>query len=171
MTRMSVVFALLCSAAAWAVLTSAGPVFAADAGPSHSQRLMAKARTLSQRLDRDPRQLPIHLEFEERRGPLRGAVYSIVEQRYETVSKALGRPASWCEILLLHFNVKSCTYGERTGDHLLTLYLGRKFYQEPEAAHRLPLSFEVLNSDPEYFEISGIDQVFDATGTAMKPGD
>ncbi len=154
MTRVSVVSALLRSAAAWVVLTGAGPVFAADAEPSHSQRLVAKARTLSQRLDRDPRQPPIHLEFEDKRGRLRGAVYSIVEQRFETVSEALGRPASWCELLPLHFNVKSCTYGKRTGDQLLTLYFGRKFYQEPEAAHRLPLSFEVLSSDPEYFEIS-----------------
>ncbi len=115
---------------------------------------MAKARTLSQRLDRDPRQLSIHLEFEERRGWLRGAVYSIVEQHFETVRESLGHPATWCEILPLHFNVKSCTHGKRTGDQLLTLYFGRKFYQKPEAVHRLPLSFEVLSSDPEYFEIS-----------------
>ncbi len=154
MTRVSVVSALLCSAAAWVVLTGAGPVFAADAEPSHSQRLVAKARTLAQRLDRNRRQLPIHLEFEEARGRLRGDVYSIVEQRFETVSEALGRPASWCQILPLHFNVKSCTYGERTGDQLLTLYFGRKFYREPEAAHRLPLSFEVLSSEQDYFEIS-----------------
>ncbi len=130
MTRGSVVSALLCSAAAWLVLTGAEPVFAADAEPSHSQRLVAKARTLSQRLDRDPRQLSIHLEFEERRGWLRGAVYSIVEQHFETVRESLGHPASWCEILSLHFNVKSCTHGKRTGDQLLTLYLGRKFYSE-----------------------------------------
>ncbi len=116
--------------------------------------MVAKARTLAQRWDRDPRQLPIHLEFEEPRGRFRAAVYSIVEQRFGTVSEALGRPANWCEILPLHFNVKSCTYGPRTGDPLLTLYLGRKFYQEPDAAQRLPLSFEVLSAEPDYFEIS-----------------
>ncbi len=65
LTRVSVVSALLCSAAAWVVLSGAGPVFAADAEPFHTQRLVAKARTLSQRLNRDPRQLRIHLEFED----------------------------------------------------------------------------------------------------------
>ncbi len=140
--------------AAVLVFTGAGPVFAADAEPSDSERLVTKARTLAQRWDRDPRQIPIHLEFEEARGRLRGAVYSIVEQPFGTVSEALGRPASWCEILPLHFNVKSCTYAKRTGDQPLTVYLGRKFYQEPDAARRLALSFQVLSADQDYFEIN-----------------
>ena len=50
------------------------------------------------------------------------------------LSAALGSSVRWCEILPLHMNVKACTYAA-SGDSL-TLYLGRKFYQDPDDAYQ-----------------------------------
>jgi hypothetical protein len=141
-------------APAWALLSGAGQAVAAAAAPSPSGYQTAALRTLYERLEAKPSELPVHVESENEHGRLRGEVYSIVERRFDTVREALTLPASWCELLPLQFNVKSCTY-EKRGQHTwLTLYLGRKFFQEPEAAHRLELSFEVPRSGEGDFEIS-----------------
>lgn len=144
----------LCLAPAWALLTCPGPAATAAAPPSPPADRAAELRVLFERLEAQPSELPVQVESEHERGRLRCDVYSVVEQQIDSVRDALTLPASWCEILPLQFNVKSCTYGERDRKPLLTLYLGRKFFQEPEATHRLELSFEVLRSSPAGFEIA-----------------
>jgi hypothetical protein len=152
----------LCLAPGLTPLTSAGSAAAAAETPSPSGHQAghgaghgaAELRTRFEQLGAKPSELPVHVESEHEQGHLRCDVYSIVEQRIDTVRDALTLPANWCEILPLQFNVKSCTYGERGRESLLTLYLGRKFFQEPEAAHRLELSFEVPRSGPDGFEIA-----------------
>jgi hypothetical protein len=135
---------------AWALLSGAGQA----AAPSTSGHQMAVLRSLFERLEAKSSELPVHVESEDARGRLRGEVYSIVEQRFDTVREALTLPASWCELAPLQFNVKSCTYGKRGRHTWLALYLGRKFFQEPEATHRLELSFEVPHSGRDDLEIT-----------------
>jgi hypothetical protein len=144
----------LCLTPGWSLLTCAGSAAAAAATSSPSGYRAAELRTLFERLETKASELPVHVESEHEQGHLRCDVYSIVEQPIDTVRAALTLPASWCEILPLQFNVKSCTYGKRDREPLLTVYLGRKFFQEPKAAHRLELSFEVPRSDPTGFEIA-----------------
>jgi hypothetical protein len=145
---------ILCLAPAWALLTGAGPAVAAATIPTSPSHQVAGLRTFSERLEATPSELSVHVESQHEHGHLHCDVYSIVEQRFDTVRDALTLPASWCEIMPLQFNVKSCTYGKRGRDALLTVYLGRKFFQKPEAAHHLELSFEVPRSDPDGFEIA-----------------
>ncbi len=103
--------------------------------------------------DRWPEPLPIHIEFDQQGGLSSGEVYSIVDAPFARVAEALRRPESWCDILPLHFNVKSCVHSPRNGGWLLTVYIGWKTYQRPRSAYRLPLQFAIQRSDLSRFEV------------------
>lgn len=152
--------------AAWFLGAHFRPAAASDAVPSRVDQRLAELRRVAAQLEQSPLQLPVHIESEQTRGRLQGDVYSIVEQPLDAVAVALTSPESWCEILPVQLNVKGCTHGEadqanqrrrddsNAGQRLLTLYIGRKFYQEPEAAHPLPLDFEVVRTDEESLQIA-----------------
>jgi len=138
----------------WVVVALAAPAAASDAASSGFEHRIAELKVFAEQLEQSSLSPPVHVESEETTGRLRGDVYSIVEQHFETVDGALALPASWCEILPLQLNVKACTNGGNGRDRLLTLYLGRKFYQKPEAAHPLLLTFEVLHWSESGLEIA-----------------
>ena len=69
------------------------------------------------------------------------------------LSAALGSSVRWCEILPLHMNVKACTYAA-SGDSL-TLYLGRKFYQDPDDAYQIQYRFK-SNTGDSYFSAEAL---------------
>jgi hypothetical protein len=138
----------------WVLIAAPAPAVAVDGTSLGFEHRVAGLKNLVGQLEQSPLALPIHVESEETSGRLRGDVYSIVEQRFDTVVDALELPANWCEILPLQLNVKACTHSVHDRDQLLTLYLGRKFFQKPESAHPLPLTFEVTNSNATGFELA-----------------
>jgi hypothetical protein len=145
----------LCIALLWALVASATAVAPAAAGvSSHVEQPGAKLQDLVAQIEQSPLPLPVHIESEQTDSRLRGDVYSIVEQRFDSVRDALTLAANWCEILPLQTNVKACTHGTDGQDQLLSLYIGRKFYQKPEATHLLPLTFEVPDSSESGLEIA-----------------
>jgi len=152
--------------AAWVAGAAAGVSPARGDGSAPLEHRIAELRSVAAQLEQSPLQLPIHIESKQTQGRLQGDVYGIVEQRFDTTSDALRSPAHWCEILPLQINVKACTHGEprreapshlddtESRDRRLTVYIGRKFYQEPEAAHRLLLDFELVHAREDFFEIA-----------------
>jgi hypothetical protein len=48
------------------------------------------------------------LESTQSSGDLKGDVYAVVEHPFSTVQQALVSPEHWCDILILHLNVKRC---------------------------------------------------------------
>ena len=83
----------------------AAPATAIDAASLGSEHRNAELKVFAEQLEQSPLSPPVHIESEQTRGRLRGDVYSIVEQQFETVDAALALPASWCEILPLQLNV------------------------------------------------------------------
>ena len=86
---------------------------------------------------------PLHLESEERRQEVRGRVVAILEVPLPALRTALATPRAWCEILFLHYNIKSCVYREQGEDAELSLSVGRKHYQDPEVARQTRLVLHV----------------------------
>ena len=84
----------------WA-LAAAGPVQAQDAAA-----LNARDAALSGALSNNPFQRPLVLESSERDDGLRGDIHARVEQPFAVVGPALQGIDRWCDILVLHLNVK-----------------------------------------------------------------
>jgi hypothetical protein len=79
-----------------------------------------------------------HIASEEGHRSVRGEASGVVDHPFEAVERALAQEASWCEILVLPFNVKRCVQAPGA---TLTLYLSPKAEGTIEHAYRLDLRF------------------------------
>lgn len=95
---------------------------------------------------------PLVLESTQTSGDLKGDVYAIVEHPFAMVQQALQAPEHWCDILILHLNVKRCRAGGGT-PKMLNLNVGRKFDQPIEDAYQLNFSYSVVAATPEYLQV------------------
>jgi len=116
------------------------PVWASDDGALQLRKLYQELRDLSQRT---PFGVPLRMHSEERNDQVTAEVFAIFEHPFDTVKAALSSPASWCEIAPLNVTVKACTYQIQPHETLLTLYIGRKYYQRPQEAASQPYQFVV----------------------------
>jgi len=97
--------------------------------------------------------MPLEVQSNASDGMMTGDVYGELDQPFAAIAALLADPARWCEFLPLSFNVKSCTQERRADRTQLTLYAGRKQYQTPDEAYRLPYRFEVATSTPGFLKV------------------
>jgi len=116
-------------AASVAIALSLSPAaFAQDAAT-----LKARYEALQDKFANNQFGRPLVLESKEASGDLKGDVYAIVDYPYSTVQQALVSPEHWCDILILHLNVKRCKASSGT-PKMINLNVGRKFDQPVEDA-------------------------------------
>ena len=91
---------------------------------------------------------PIVLEASQHGGNLSGEVYAVVEHAFGQVNEALRSIDHWCDILIVHLNVKSCKYdpARRT----IALAVGRKYDQPAADAYAIDFDFRLATSTPEH---------------------
>jgi len=97
--------------------------------------------------------LPLYLDSFEFEEQVHVDVYGIFDYPFDSIITLLKVPANWCDIVALHPNVKACTYKERSGDWLLTFYIGRKFYQPPEEADLIVYRYQNVIQQQGYQDI------------------
>lgn len=95
-----------------------------------------------------PFDLPLYLSSSQQENALRGDVHSRLDHRYETVREALRRPSRWCEILIVHPNVKGCRVigAASTGTGKLDVLLGR-------AEHPVEFAFRIAAIGDDYLDV------------------
>lgn len=77
-------------------------------------------------------------------------------QSLDEIAAALQETESWCEILPLHLNIKACTYSG--GGDEITIYMGRKFYQDPDEAYQLTYRFSKTVQDGYFNAVAVADE-------------
>jgi hypothetical protein len=92
------------------------------------------------------------LESSETTGHLRGDVYARVDQPFARLAGAMRGVGQWCDILILHLNVKQCRAGPGPGD-ALSLTVGRKHDQPLADAYRLDFNYRVVALEPDYLQL------------------
>jgi hypothetical protein len=96
---------------------------------------------------------PLFLRSNDVDGRLQGEVHALVDQPYATVRRTLARPASWCEILFLHLNVKYCRPAPQDPSELRAA-MGRKIDQPLDAVFWLRAKHEVRSDGDELLQVS-----------------
>jgi hypothetical protein len=91
------------------------------------------------------------IESSEATGHLKGDIYARVDQPFARLSGALQGVSQWCDILILHLNVKLCRAG--AGD-ALGLVVGRKFDQPLADAYRFDFSYSVAVRQADYLQVA-----------------
>jgi hypothetical protein len=125
-----------------------GPVGAQDAAA-----LRARHAALRDQLSNNQFHRPLYVESRETPGDLKGEIYASITQPYGTVGPALQGVDHWCEILILHLNVKDCQGSSTGAGDTLRLVIGKKYDQPLEEAYRVDFSYKVGAARADYLQI------------------
>ena len=136
-----------------AVLFYVGSATAAEKPRQGEEILRDTYRKIEANLERNSFGVPLFLESFERDDRVHVDVYGIFDHPFSGMLNLLKVPATWCDIVSLHPNVKACTYRELPGAWLLTFYIGRKVYQAPEDAHQVMYHYRNVVQQQGYLDI------------------
>jgi hypothetical protein len=93
---------------------------------------------------------PLYLESSDSAEAVQGDIYAQVEQPFAVAGPALKDMAHWCDILILHLNVKGC----RVAGSTLQVYMGRKFDEPLADAHLFEFLYSVPAAQPDYLQVA-----------------
>ena len=140
-------FVLVCG-----VWLASGKSFAAVSDRS-VEPLRAKYAELGEQLRNNAFQRALYLDSSQSSTDLKGEIYAVVDYPFDIVNGALNNPAHWCDVLILHINVKYCNASRRADGTVLTVNIGRKFFQPLEDAYRLDFIYRAVVTTPAYFAL------------------
>ncbi|MDO8292209.1 MAG: hypothetical protein Q7T29_05025 [Gallionella sp.] len=141
------VFLLICSAGFASVRS-----FGAESDISNVP-LRAKYAELGKQLLNNQFQRALYLDSMESSHDLKGEIYAVIDYPFAAVNVALNNPAHWCDVLILHMNVKYCHASSDKADTVLTVDLGRKYDQPLADAYRLEFNYRGVITTPDYFAV------------------
>jgi hypothetical protein len=95
---------------------------------------------------------PLVLESIQTSGDLKGDVYAVVDHPFPMVQQALQSADHWCDILILHLNVKRCR-ASGAAAKTINLSVGRKFDQPIEDAYQLNFAYRVVTATNDYLQV------------------
>lgn len=118
---------------------------------SHASELQARHQELQAQLSKSPFGRPIVLESGDSADRPQGDVYAVIRYPFSTVKKVLGRPAAWCDVMLLQTNVKRC---EAAGqDSSLRVGFVRKSEQTADDAQIIEFRLATDTATPDYLSL------------------
>ncbi len=129
---------------------------ASTAAPSADLAAALRARYAAMRQQLEHSPFPQHLYVDSFEGPneSRGDVYSVVDYPIASVREAFKSPANWCDVLILHLNVKYCHPVTRDGRTVLLVSIGRKHDQSLESASRVEFVYGAEVSRADYLDVN-----------------
>jgi len=135
------------------VAGAASPAWAVDAAGS-AAALYVKYGQIQRELERSPFDRPLSLDSREAADELQGDVHAILDYPFASVEAALQGTQRWCDILLLHLNIKACRVLSDAATSTLRVYIGKKFDEPLREAHKVDLVYRVAAQAPDYFRMS-----------------
>jgi 1-acyl-sn-glycerol-3-phosphate acyltransferase len=114
--------------------------------------LRAKYTAVAPQLRGSQFQGPLVLESVETSRSSQGDIYAVLDHPFARVSTALGNAANWCDILILHLNVKYCR-GTAGPPATLDVRVGRKYDQPLSSASQLVFAWRAVAASPDYLDV------------------
>ena len=115
--------------------------------------LRARYAELREDLSRNVFQRPLHLQSHQTGDSIQGDIHAVIEQPFPAVAPALQGMNHWCDMLILHLNVKSCSGSSTAAGDVLGLNVGRKFDQPLDETYRYEFAYRIAELDPGYLRI------------------
>jgi hypothetical protein len=139
------------------------PAKAAPAGASTDQdaltaetgaaeALRERYTALRPQLEQSPFQRPLHLESAAVSDSVQGDIFALMDRPLVTITGSLTNPANWCDVLLLHPNVKFCRTDSRGAGAVLRVAMATKRDQTLENAHTVEFKCRVAAPLADYTE-------------------
>lgn len=123
----------------------------------NAQALHDKYQSLAPQLADNAFHRPLVLESTETPDRLKSDIYSVLDYPFATVRGALDDPAqgaaNWCDVLILHLNIKYCHATKGASGNVLDVNLGRKVEESLSSSYRLEFSYHPVVSSADYFRV------------------
>lgn len=123
------------------------------AAAQDAAQMQARHDSLREQLARSPFNRPLVLQSTQSANDLRGTVYAVVDQPFQLVAPALSRASQWCDLLMLHLNVKACAARKDGAGEKLATVLGRKVEQPSGDGYKVELDYQVPASRTDYLRV------------------
>jgi hypothetical protein len=94
--------------------------------------------------------LPLYISSEIAQRTVVSYIVSETDIPYKQLNEKITKPSVWCDIAMLHLNIKSCIYR----NNKITFYAGKKHYQTPDDASLFQYTFQVKQSSPDITSVS-----------------
>jgi hypothetical protein len=140
-------------AIALAAALACGLLGAPFARAQDAAALRAKHDSLTEKLASNPFKQPLVLESAQSAGDLKGDVYAVVDQPFSAVGPALQGMDHWCELLILHLNVKNCSFAGKPPAEVLSLVVGRKFDQPLDEGYKVDFAYAMPAASADYLRV------------------
>jgi hypothetical protein len=118
-----------------------------------AEALRARHAALQNQLMHNQFQAPIYLESSETSSEVKGDIYAVLDYPFATVQASMKEAAQWCDILILHLNIKSCRAAKENAQTELTVYLGKKYDQAVEEASQIDFTYRNAIRTADYMQI------------------
>ncbi len=129
-----------------------GEAFSAESDISAAP-LRAKYTALDDQLRNNQFQRALYLNSVESSHDLKGEIYAVVNYPFATVNAALNKPENWCDVLILHINIKYCHASISEPDTIFTVNLGKKEDQPLADTYRVEFNYRGVATTPDYFAL------------------
>jgi hypothetical protein len=120
-----------------------GPLAHAAFAGTPAAALRERHAALAPQLANNPYGRPMHIESAQTAGDLKGEVYAVVDHPFATLDRELRSAAQWCDILILHLNVKHCRASGNAPNSTLAVSLGKKHEQPLADTHRVHFEYQL----------------------------
>ncbi len=139
--------------ARWLLLCCALALGSAWAQPAPAEALRARFAAIRAHGEGRLAQRSVYLQSTEASDRMQGEVYALVDRPYAELRDALVQPGAWCDILILHLNVKYCRPANSAGHDELVTGIGRKFDQPLDKAYWARFAFHVASAGDGYLDV------------------
>lgn len=126
--------------------------FAAELASS-KEKLHEKYTALSKHLNKNQFKRELYMSSMESSDNLKGEIFAVVNYPFATVNKALNDPTHWCDVLILHVNIKYCYAATHQDNTVLSVNIGKKDEQPLADTHRVEFNYQKISTTPNYFSI------------------
>lgn len=103
---------------------------------------------------------PLHIKSTFDDDLATGEIYALIDNEFTSVATNLVTARQWCDMLILHINVKGCYVGDLrkpTSDSApdtVSLFAGRNFYQPIEDAYEMSYKLSVPQKTDDFIKIT-----------------
>lgn len=125
----------------------------AGAMPQSAVSLLEQHAQLREPLANNQFQRPLVVQSSDQASQLKGEIFAQLEQPFPVVAPRLQTMAQWCDVLILHLNVKSCRPSGADSKATLRLDVGSKSEQELDDAYPFDFLYQVKSSEPDFLQV------------------
>jgi hypothetical protein len=115
--------------------------------------LLQRHSELREQLANNPFNRPLVVTSSDNSGQLKGEIYAELEQAFTVAAPQLQSMAQWCEVLILHLNIKSCRPSSVGAVETVKISIGSKSEQPLEDAYPFDFLYQVNSNQPDFLQV------------------